>query len=202
MKLRIFLISLALLGSVGLVLSGDEPAGGENWTPLFNGKDLSGWVKMNGAVFSVTNHLLHLEGGKGWLRTEKEFGDFILEAEWRGLQTNYNSGFFVRAPLAGDPWAADIWQVNTKQTGIGELLQGPAKKVKSVTPPLPAGEWVKFRVEARGTNLSLAVNGKPAWEFHELKPARGYLGLQAEGKAFDFRNIRIMEIAGDAPAVK
>ena len=65
----------------------------------------------------------------------------------------------------------------------------------SVTPPVSAGEWVKFRIEARGTNLSLDVNGQRAWEFHDLKPARGFIGLQAEGKSFDFRNLQVREIA-------
>ena len=191
---RTFILLAVLFNGISISFA-DEPVAGSHWVPLFNGKDLGGWVKMNGGLFTATNGIIHLEGGNGWLRTEREFGDFILDAEWRGVATNYNSGFFIRAPLAGRPWAANIWQVNTKQGAIGELLQGSAKIVKSVTPPMPAGEWVKFRIEARGTNLSLDVNGKRAWEFHELKPARGYIGLQAEGRSFDFRNLRIREIA-------
>ena len=77
--------------------------------------------------------MLHLEGGKGWLRTEKEYTNFILEGEWRGLATNYNSGFFLRAPLDGKPWATNVWQVNLKQSAIGELLGGSKKVVHSVT---------------------------------------------------------------------
>jgi hypothetical protein len=187
------LAASSLAGQQPMIPSNAKGAG--QWESLFNGSDLGGWVKMNGGTFTATNGILYLEGGKGWLRTEEEYGDFILEAEWRGLETNYNSGIFLRAPLEGNPWAADIWQVNTKQGAIGELLQGPIRRVPSVKPPVPAGEWVKFRIEARGTNLLLDVDGKRAWEFHDLKPARGYIGLQAEGKAFDFRNLRFREIA-------
>jgi hypothetical protein len=168
-------------------------------TLIFNGTNLDGWVKINGGTFTATNGILHLEGGNGWLRTEKEFGDFVMEAEWRGLETNYNSGIFVRTPLDGRPWPTNEWQVNTKQSAIDELLHGSVKTVKSVTPPVSVGEWVAFRIEARGTNLSLDVNGQRAWEFHELNPARGYIGLQAEGKSFDFRNLRIREIFTDQP---
>jgi hypothetical protein len=178
-----------------------EPVGEPNWISLFNGSNLDGWVRMNGGTFTATNGILHLEGGKGWLRTEKEYGDFILEAEWRGLETNYNSGIFLRAPLDGNPWATNIWQVNTKQSAIGQLLQGSDEIVKPVTPPVPADEWVKFRIEARGTNLLLVVDGKYAWEFHELKPARGFIGLQAEGKSFDFRNLRIRETAAQTKQI-
>jgi Domain of Unknown Function (DUF1080) len=195
MKIKgIFIFAAILMGGFSSS-SAAEPAVGTNWNSLFDSSDLGGWVKMNGGTFTATNGILHLEGGKGWLRTENDYGDFVLEAEWRGLTTNYNSGIFLRAPLEGNPWAADIWQINTKQTAIGELLQGPTEIVKSVTSPVPACEWVKFRIEALGTNLLLDVDGRRVWEFHQLKPARGYIGLQAEGKAFDFRNLRIREIA-------
>jgi hypothetical protein len=160
-------------------------------TLVFNGTNLDGWVKVNDGSFTATNGVLHVEGGKGWLRTERDFGDFVLDAEWRGLETNYNSGFFIRAPLDGKPWATNVWQINTKQSAIGELLQGSAKIVKSVVPPVVAGEWVKFHAEARGTNLTLDVDGKRAWEFHALEPARGFIGIQAEGKSFDFRNVSV-----------
>ena len=176
-------------------------AGEPDPTPaaLFNGTNLDGWVQMNGGRFTATNGIIHLEGGQGWLRTQKEYGDFILTAEWRGMNTNYNSGVFIRAPLTGQPWAPDIWQINTKQTGIGELLAGSEKIIRSVTKAIPPGEWVSFRIEARGTNLTLAVNERPVWEFHALKPATGFIGLQAEGKSFEFRNLQILDLTTDSP---
>jgi Domain of Unknown Function (DUF1080) len=197
MNIKTALFLLTVLAA-GFALSAvAEPASGTNWVSIFNGSNLDGWVRMNGGTFTATNGILHLGGGKGWLRTEKEYGDFVLEADWRGLETNYNSGIFLRAPLAGKPWATNIWQVNTKQSAIGQLLEGSSEMVKTVTPPVPAGEWVKFRIEARGTNLSLDVNGQRAWEFHGLEPARGFIGLQAEGKAFDFRDLLVREIVAD-----
>ena len=74
-----------------------EPAKDGHWESLFNGKDLSGWVPMYDVTFVVTNHDLRLVTGTGWLRTEKQYADFILEAEWRALAPAYDSGFFVRA---------------------------------------------------------------------------------------------------------
>jgi len=165
------------------------------WQPLCNGQDLSGWQPVNGGVYTVTNGVLQLSGGNGWLRTEREFGDFILEGEGRGRATNFNSGIFLRAPLEGKPWATNVWQINLKQSAIGELLQGSRKVVTNTVPPVAAGEWVKFSIRARGTNLTLKVNGKSAWEFCPLEPARGHIGLQAEGKEMEFRNLRVREPA-------
>ncbi len=162
--------------------------------PLFNGTNLDGWITMQSAQFSATNGVIHLEKGRGWLRSVQIHGNFILTVDWRGLEKGYNSGIFVRAGLTGNPWPENVWQINTKQTGIGELLEGPKRLIPSGVPPVPAGEWVTFRIEARGTRLTLSVNGKKAWTFDHLKPATGFIGLQAEGKPFEFRNLQITEL--------
>lgn len=159
--------------------------------PLFNGTNLAGWLPMHGGKFYVTNGVIRAEGGKGWLRTAESFTNFVLEVEWRGLETNFNSGIFVRAPLEGNPWATNVWQINTKQSAIGELLEGSKKIVPVQTPAIPAGEWIKFRIEARNRDLTLDVNGQRAWKFLEFTPASGFIGLQAEGKTVEFRNLLV-----------
>lgn len=58
----------------------------------------------------------------------------------------------------------------------------------------PAGRWNEWRVLAKGDRLTLWCNGQKAWEATGLKPAKGYLGLQAEGAALEFRNLRVREI--------
>ena len=159
---------------------------------LFNGNDLSGWTQQNDGTFAATNGVIEVSGGKGWLRTDKEYSDFVLEVEWRGMETNYNSGIFVRTPLEGKPWPTNSWQINLKQTGVGELIQGSKKILLSKHVPVPVGEWVTFRIEAHGKKLTLAINGEPAWEFNELEPAIGYIGIQAEGKMVEVRNFRVL----------
>lgn len=161
---------------------------------LFNGENLGGWTQMSGGKFYVTNGVIRAEGGKGWLRTDRAFTNFIFEVEWRGLETNYNSGIFVRAPLEGNPWATNVWQINLKQSAIGELLEG-SQKIRPVNAPkLPAGEWIKFHIEARGNELSLDVNGQRAWKHLQFTPTSGPIGLQAEGKTFEFRSLQITEL--------
>src|SRR6266853_3199374 len=91
---------------------------------LFNGKDLSGWVPVHDVEFVVTNGNLRLVKGMGWLRTEKQYKDFILEAEWRALVPEYDSGFFVRAGLEGEPWPNEVWQVNLQRAALGGLVKG------------------------------------------------------------------------------
>jgi hypothetical protein len=193
-KLTLFSFTLVVCAvSSGSAFAAEEAKEG-GWESLFNGKDLSGWVPVHDGKFAVTNGNLRLVGGMGWLRTEKQYTNFVLEAEWRALEPQYDSGFFVRASLEGKPWPKDGWQVNLTARALGSLVKGTRTVVPAETPPMPVNQWVKFRIEVRGKSITLDVDGQRAWEFKELDSEGGYIGLQAEGKAFDFRNIRIREL--------
>jgi hypothetical protein len=171
-----------------------EPAATEHWEDLFTGKDLAGWVPMHDVTFVATNGTLRLVKGMGWLRSERQYGDFVLEVEWRALVPGYDSGFFLRAGLDGKPWPKDGVQVDLARTAIGALVKGTKTVVPAETPPVPLGAWVKFRLEARGRKLTLDVNGERAWEYDRLEPDRGYLGIQAEDKMFEFRTLRLKRL--------
>lgn len=165
------------------------------WKTLFNGKDLTGWVPVHDVAFEVVEGNLRLVKGMGWLRTGETYGDFVLEFEWRALETQYDSGIFLRAGLEGKPWPKDGWQVNLRYDALGGLVKGYKPVVPAETPRLPLNQWVKFRLEVRGKKISLDVDGERAWDYEGLDAAAGYIGIQAENKAFDFRNFRIQPLA-------
>lgn len=186
------MLALTILSGVWVArVRAAEPVQGES---LFNGKNLDGWVPVHDVTFVVTNGNLRLVKGMGWLRTKKEYGDFILDAEWRALEPGYDSGFFVRAGLEGKPWPKDGWQVNLSRSALGGLVKGYKTVVPSETAPVPVEKWVKFRIEVRGRKITLDVDGERAWEYEGLDATRGYIGIQAENKAFDFRNLRVLEL--------
>ncbi len=164
------------------------------WESLFNGKDLTGWKPVHDVTFVVTNGNLRLVSGMGWLRTENQYQDFVFEAEWRALDPGYDSGFFIRAGLEGKPWPTDGWQVNLARAALGGLVKGYKTIVPAETPPMPLNKWVKFKIEVRGKKITLDVDGERAWEFNDLDATAGYIGIQAENKSFDFRNLRVQPI--------
>jgi hypothetical protein len=164
------------------------------WETLFNGKDLTGWAAVNEVEFVVTNGCLRLVKGMGWLRTERQYKDFVFEAEWRALVPDYDSGLFIRAGLEGKPWPKDGWQVNLQRAALGGLVKGYKLVVPAETPPVALNKWVKFRIEVRGKKVTLEVDGERTWEYTDLDAESGYLGIQAENKAFDFRNVRVQPL--------
>ncbi len=198
-KFSVLSLILAACLTLFAPASGAEEAKAGKWESLFNGKDLTGWVPVHEVTLVVTNGNLRLVSGMGWLRTEKQFSDFILEAEWCALEPGYDSGLFIRAGLEGKPWPKDGWQVNLKDNALGGLVKGFKTVVPAETPRMPVGKWVKFRLEVRGRKVSLEVDGESTWEFDALDADRGYIGIQAENKSFDFRNLRLQDLSGGKP---
>ena len=197
MKRLILSVAVALCYG-GPVLA--QPANVEEYKDgflaLFNDKDFTGWRFSGGKDgtppknWSVADGMIRLSGGGApHLASQWEYDDFDVRFQWRAAKANYNGGFFVRS---GRNVGAN--QINLAQKAAGNLMGG-AKGGRAV-PELqkPPGEWNEWRVLAIGETLTFWCNGQKAWEVTGFKPARGYLGLQAEGAAIDFKNLRIKEL--------
>src|SRR6187549_404565 len=73
----------------------------EKWENLFNGKSLSGWHQLNGkAKYEVANGEIIgttvFKEPNSFLVTDKDYGDFILELEFK-LDAAMNSGIQFRS---------------------------------------------------------------------------------------------------------
>jgi 3-keto-disaccharide hydrolase len=96
-------------------------AGDDGFRPLFNGKDLTGWVHVNDHpdTWSVKDGMIVTTGLPiGFLRTDKMYENFILEFEWnhrpREDDREGNSGCFVWAdgiPAQGQGYFARAIEV-------------------------------------------------------------------------------------------
>src|SRR5690554_3541286 len=95
--LRSALAGVVLLGAALLPMRADSQALPE-WTPLFNGRDLTGWVNVNTAedTWQFKDDLLVCSGRPiGVLCSERQYENFILHIEWRHMEPGGNSGVFV-----------------------------------------------------------------------------------------------------------
>src|SRR5687767_2143558 len=101
------LIVCSLLGVAALAAADQKE---EGFTPLFNGKDTTGWIyggpkdkpAKSGKGYQVKDGVLFCtkeDGGN--LFTEKEYANFVLRFEFK-LEPNSNNGVGIRAPLEGD----------------------------------------------------------------------------------------------------
>jgi hypothetical protein len=195
----------------------------EGFVPLFNGKDLKGWVNVNCApqTWTVTDGgILHCDGvPTGALRTEKQYENFILELEWRHLKPRGNAGVFVWAgPLSapGVPFLRAV-EVQVLENAYGKSpshtthgdvfpIHGSTMKpfgrhagqrsFPSEERSKPSPEWNHYRITCQDGVLRLAVNGKEVSGGEDCNWRKGYIALESEGGIVDWRNIRIKELPG------
>ena len=87
-------LSLVLLLAGGLAAQTPE----EGFVPLFNGKDLEGWISVNCApeTYTVKDGMIICTGvPTGVMRTEKMYENFILELDWSHQVKGGNAGLFA-----------------------------------------------------------------------------------------------------------
>jgi hypothetical protein len=204
---RISLPATALRETPSLLES--EPAG---WTSVQPGPDLAGWTRLpwpataslgpqQWSVDAASGHLVcDGKGGHDWLRHDRELGDAAFHVEWRFTPVEgadrYNSGVLART-------AADLSAWHQAQVGLkGGFLFGATPVsgvVKRVTQEpaaariRPPGEWNTYELVARGSTLSLWVNGAFTSEVTVEVP-RGHFGLEAEGWRIEFRNLKVKRL--------
>lgn len=193
---------------------------GEEFRPLFNGRDLEGWVYVNTPTdtWRVENEMLICSGKPiGEIRTEKMYQNFELELEWRHMVPGGNAGIFVWADditARGVPFHRGIEvQVlehaygNTRSyTTHGDIFPIHGAKMKPINGrggdrafpteerAKPSPEWNHYRIVCNAGNISLAVNGKEVTRGTNATPSKGYICLESEGGVVHYRNIRIKEL--------
>jgi hypothetical protein len=194
-----------LIGAPQMALSNGE------FVPLFDGT-LSGWTIENTTAdnFSVRDGVLRAEGPEGWLRSERQYTDFVLRAEFRFLTADTDSGIFLRTPAEREfirGWPNDSYQVQLRDpagdspfppvggvfrhgTPQGDLEFDPAEAERLSA---PTGEWQVIEITVEGEELSVELNGSPLTRATNIIERPGYIGIQGETGAIEFRSIEIME---------
>ena len=181
----------ALAGSVLLTNSAfSQPEAPQGFTPLFNGKDLTGW--RGGDTFdhrkllamspqdraeqirkwtdsmkqhwTVQNGELVNDGSGAYATTEKDYGDFELRVEYRTVP-KADSGIYLR----GVP-QVQIWDSTEKEKfslgsdkgsgGLWNNSPGAPGKDPLVLADKPFGEWNAFRIIMVGSRVSVWLNDK------------------------------------------
>jgi hypothetical protein len=177
-------------------------------TSIFNGRDLTGWVVMHGGDWTVEDGVLVGRNGRNWsedpelsgswLRTERQYTDFILDFEY-AIQGN--SGVFLRSALEKNPaftgYEMQILSDHGREPAIwssGGLYDVVAA---SKNMSRPTGEWNQVRILYEGYRVQIIWNGELVVDFPDAtRSRRGYIGLQNhdENSVVKFRNIRITEL--------
>ena len=185
------------------------------WKNLFNGKDFTGWKILNGkAKYHVQNGEVVGTTVFGepntFLATEKEYGDFILEFEFK-VDSSMNSGVQFRSASKPDFKNGRVhgyqYEIDPSKRGWSGGIYDEARRDWLYTMDLNPvaktafrqGKWNKVKIECIGNNLRTWVNGiATAYVIDDMTP-KGFIALQVhsinkkedEGRQIRWRNLRI-----------
>lgn len=219
MKFRFWRQLSFLLIAFSTCLNSFAQENDEGFSPLFNGKNLDGWVG-NKDSYQVKDGIIVIEpngGGGGNLFTEKEFGDFVLRFEFQ-LTPGANNGLGIHAPLEGDAAyvgkeiqildneaakyaGLEVYQYHGSVYGVIAAKRGFLK---------PLGEWNQQEVIVQHPKIKVILNGETILEgdyleassngtldkkdHPGLRRSSGHIGFLGHGDVVRFKNIRIKEL--------
>lgn len=185
----------------------------EGFVSLFDGKSLDQWENpYEWGEAKVVDGEIHLTANKKFfLCTKKKYADFIFEVEIHLPEGKANSGVMFRAHKQPNKvfgyqaecdgsdrkWSGGLYDegrrkwLNPKKPNNSEsgtaFTNGPGKAFKR-------NDWNLYRIECRGDQLKIFVNGTLCTEFTDDVDAEGYIGLQhhgEKGQTYRFRSPRI-----------
>lgn len=175
------------------LLAEDAPEKEQEWKLLFDGKTTIGWRGVN--LDSFPAHGWRVEDGMlivkatdgkesasgGDIITTEQYGEFVLEWEWKMLTEGGNSGvkYFVREGLSDNSkygmgleyqilddenfsWMLDGRMKPGDYRTLASLYEIYPAKNKS---PKPLGEWNQSRIVSKGKHVEHWLNGVMVLEF-------------------------------------
>ena len=200
---RLSLLAVALLASV-LAVAGCSmmPGGDSGWSTLIDGtpKSLDNWNRIGDANWRVEDGAVVADRGKGgYLVSKSSYKDFQIRAEFWADHTT-NSGIFLRAQDPNKIGAVSAYEVNIfDQRPEPKYGTGAIVDVAAVSPmPKAGGKWNTYEITARGSQLTVVLNGQQTVNVTDSKFAQGPFALQfgngakdAPGGAIKFRKVEI-----------
>jgi hypothetical protein len=182
-----------------------------NKIELFDGKSFSGWIFISKAtnapaasIWWVTNGVIACKGRpNGYARTLQTYHDYKLHAEWRFPTGAGNSGVFLHVNPPDKVWPL-CFEAQLQSGSAGEVRMNGGSSANGLTAEFPKsvprqqpssekpiGEWNDYDIICRSNTIAVRVNGVLQNEITGTSVSSGTIGLQAEGKPIEFRNIFI-----------
>lgn len=201
------LLTVLLLLTVGLTA--------QDWKPLFNGKNLKGWKKLNGkAEYKVVDGAIVGFSKMGtpntFLATTENYDNFILEfdfkvddalnsgVQFRSLSTkDYKNGIVHGYQFEIDPsnraWCGGVYDEARRGWLYPMTINNQAQTA------FKNGVWNKARIEAVGNSIRTWINGIPCANIWDDMTPSGFIALQVHsignkadaGKTVSWKDIRI-----------
>ncbi len=172
----------------------------DGFTPLFNGKDLTGWAPSGNSRWTVEDGMLVGTQGEnnapGDLFTTAEYDNFELICTWK-VEWPCNTGIWFRYQSDQKAYQADILEYKNPVCWSGTLYcPGKMFLAKNEDPSIVNREgWNTMKVRAESDHLQVWLNDTQTADVHDDSSATGKIGFQVHpGAEFGPMKVIIKEI--------
>jgi hypothetical protein len=179
------------------------PGSGGGWTTLIDGdKGMENFNKLGGANWRAEGGAIVADKSpdNSYLVTKQSYKDFQIRAEfWADKLTN--SGVFIRAQDPKKIGADTAYEVNIYDARPGpEYATGAIVNHAKTPVPSPykaAGKWNTYEITAKGSTITVVLNGQKTVEMTNAKLLEGPFALQfgnhgkAPGQVIKFRKVQV-----------
>jgi hypothetical protein len=203
MKRLSIIMSLLVIGLTFLgcsqQMSGQGDAG---WVTLLDGsnpKTLDNWNRIGDANWRTEDGAIVADKGKGGhLLSKNSYKDFQIRAEFWADHTT-NSGIFIRISDPKNIGAKTAYEVNIYDQRPGqEYGTGAIVNFATVSPmPKAGGKWNTYEITAKGSRLTVVLNGTKTVDIQHGQFPDGPFSLQfgnrekEPGGAIKWRKVQI-----------
>ena len=199
-------MAAALVAGAGLAACAGMGMGGGGWQTLIDGdKGLDNFNRVGDANWRAEGGTIVADKGKGGhLVSKGSYTDFEIRAEfWAASDTN--SGIFIRCSDPAKITATTCYEVNIWDTRP-EPKYGTGAIVDVAEVPVPiankaGGRWNTYEITAKGSQLTVRLNGVQTVDVRNGKLSAGVMTLQfgngakdAPGGPIKWRKVQIRPI--------
>jgi hypothetical protein len=149
------------------------------WITLFDGKTLDIWHPIGDANWKLVDGVVAADKGNGFLVSKNAYTDFQIRAEF-WVDSDANSGIFIRCADPQKITATNCYEVNVYDKrpdpsyGTGAIVN-----VAKVSPMPKAGsQWNTFEITAKGSQLTVVLNGNQTADGQDGQLKSGVIALQ------------------------
>ena len=200
---RLHVIAMVLL-AIGFTIFGCAYMTAQSdsgWITLIDGANgLENWNRLGDANWRAEDGAILADKGKGgYLVSKNSYKDFQIRAEFWADSTT-NSGVFIRVSDPNKVGGSTGYEVNIyDQRAVPDYGTGAIVNVAKVSPmPKAGGKWNTYEITARGSELTVVMNGVQTASGQDSKFAEGPFALQfgngpngAPGGVIKWRKVQI-----------
>ena len=190
-------LSMLVIGLLAVALGACSSMSSKDsgWIVLVDGSNLDNWNAIGNANWRIVDGSIQADSGEkrqGYLVSKNAYTDFQVRAEF-WVDGNANSGVFLRCGDRGTVSAKNAYEVNIfdkrpdPSYGTGAIVY----VAKASTVLKAGGKWNTYEITAKGSRLTVVLNGVKTAEVEDSQHASGPIALQYGGGVVKFRKVEI-----------